>query len=82
MLKSANELCLSFLHVCTAIEFTDFTAESIFHGVERCIFHIFLICFSYNICKDLEKLTLNNDHFFPSLQCVEQHQVVRVARWF
>ena len=55
MLKSANEFCLFFLHVHTAIEFTDVIAESIFHGVERCVFHIFLFCFSYNICNDLEK---------------------------
>ena len=74
MLPSTNELCLSFLHVRTTIEFTDGIAESIFHGVERCIFHIFLLRFSYNICNDPEKLTLNNDYLFPFLQCVEQHQ--------
>ena len=35
MLKSTNELCLSFLHVRAALEFTDVIAGSIFHGVER-----------------------------------------------
>ena len=40
MLKSANELCLSFLYVRTAIEFTDGIAVSIIHGVEGCIFRI------------------------------------------
>ena len=74
MLPSTNELCLSFLHVRTTIEFPDGIAESAFHGAECFIFHIFLSCFSYNICNDLEKLTLNNDYLFPSLQCVEQHQ--------
>ena len=74
MLKSTSELCLSFLHVRTAIEFTDGISESIFHGVERRVFHISLLCFSYNICNDLQKLTLNNDNLFTSLQCVEQHQ--------
>ena len=45
MLKSINELCMSLLHVRTAIEFTDGIAESIFHGVERCIFHTFCFVF-------------------------------------
>ena len=45
MLKSANELCLSFLHVHTAIQFTDVIVESIFHEVERCVFHLFLVLF-------------------------------------
>ena len=40
MLKATNELRL-FLHVRTTIEFTDGIVESIFHGVERCIFRIF-----------------------------------------
>ena len=82
MLKSANELCLFFLHVHTAIEFTDVIAESIFHGVERCIFHIFLLCFSYNICNNLEKFTLNNDHFFHLYNMWSNIRVARVAQWF
>ena len=68
-----------FLHVRTAIEFTDGIAESIFHGVEPCIFHIFLLCFSYNICNDLD---LQRPFVSISAMCEAASGVAGVAQWF